>query len=95
VSACGAQLHEPYLMQPEGAWSEDGTAWYAREHFPTRSKARTEFANFTGIPWIEVRVLARFSRHAPDDPAAGEYDGEYWVECDADAPGAFPVWRCE
>lgn len=82
-------------MDTTGAWSEDGTAWIPRSAFPTRGKARQFFASETGIPWIEVRVLARFARFAPEHPSASYYDGEYWEECKSDAPGAFPVWRVE
>ena len=85
-------VHE---MDRIGAWSsEDGTAWLPRSHY-TRSQARSFYAEWCGAPWIEVAVLARYARHAPDDLGAAEFDGEFWVECGREAPGAFPVWRCE
>jgi hypothetical protein len=82
-------------MEREGAWSEDGQAWFAREHYPKRSQAMSYFSKFTDIPYVEVSCYSRHARHAPDDPAAAMYDGAYWVECAKDEPGAFPVWRCE
>lgn len=85
----------PRLMPPEGAWNDQGIAWYAREHFPKRSQAMTEYASFCGISYIEVHCYARFAVYDPTAPGASEYDGEFWVECDKDRPGAFPVWRCE
>lgn len=86
-----ATVHE---MDEMGAQDEMGVVWLPRSRY-TRTQARTWFANWTGMPWIEARIVSRFMVHAPDDPGAGEYDGEYWVECSRDHPGAFPVWRCE
>ena len=84
-----------HLMEREGAWSDDGQAWVAKEHYPTRSAAMTWFSKFTDIPYIEVSCLSRHAVYAPDHPEAAYYDGDFWVECSADTPGAFPVWRCE
>lgn len=85
-----------YEMDEMGAHSDDGTVWLPRSRF-TRTEARShyiaQFAN--SCLWIEPRVLSRFMRHAPDADVADEFSGEFWVECDRDAPGAFPVWRCE
>ncbi len=80
-----------------GAWSgEDGTAWLPRAYYPTREAARTFYSSFTGAPWIEVSVLSRWARHAPEsDDRAPEFEGEWWQECERNAPGAFQVWRCE
>jgi hypothetical protein len=86
-----AEIHE---MDAMGAWRDDGTAWLPRSRY-TRAQARTFYARECGAPWIEVSVLARFMRHAPDEPEAREYDGDFWRECKPDVPGAFPVWRCE
>ena len=90
-----ATLSSPNVMPPEGAWSEDGEAWFAKQHYPKRSQAMSYFSSFTGIPYIEVSCYSRHAAYAPDHPAAAAYDGEYWVECAKDHPGAFPVWRCE
>lgn len=81
-------------MGSEGAWSEQGEAWFPRSRL-SRSQARTVFTSMTGAHWIEVRVLARYARWAPELHEAQEYEGSYWVECGRDEPGAFPVWYCE
>lgn len=86
-------LHE---MDEMGAHSDvDGCAWYPKSKFPSRGKAREMFSDFCGELFIDVRISSRFMRWAPELDPGGEYGGEYWVECDKDAPGAFPVWRCE
>ena len=86
----------PDMPDAMGAWSgDDGTAWLPRHYYPTREAARTFYSEFTGTPWIEVSVPSRFARHAPEHERAAEFDGDYWVECDKDEPGAFRVWRCE
>jgi hypothetical protein len=92
-----ATTEAPHLMDRMGAWSDNGTAWFAREHYPTRADVRRFYISEfdPAIPYIELRVLARYARHAPDDPAAPEFDGEFWVQCQKDEPGAFPVWRVE
>ena len=82
--------HEPDAM---GAHAEDGTVWLPRSRY-SRSQARTWFSDFAGVRWIDVSVLARWMVHAPDDPCAAEYGGEYWCECSRETPGAFRVWRC-
>lgn len=88
--------YPPIKLTPDdGAWSDNGVCWVAVEHYPKRSEARTFFSKFTGCDWIEVRVLKRYARYAPYDLGASEFDGEFWIECDADHPCAFPVWRCE
>jgi len=88
-----AEIHMPDAM---GAWNEcDGTAWLPRAYYPTRGKARAFYAWNVGCAFTEISVLARYARHAPEDPAASEFDGEYWVECRDDESGAFPVWRVE
>jgi hypothetical protein len=77
----------------DGCWNEDGEAWYPRSHY-TRSQARTAYANMTGAEWVEIHVLARYMRWAPDDIYSTQYDGDYWVMCDKDHPDAFAVWYC-
>lgn len=85
-------VHE---MDRMGAWSDDdGTAWLPRSIY-TRTQARTFYSELCGAPWIGVSVLARHARHAPEHPDAAAFDGEFWVECSKDEPGAFAVWRCE
>lgn len=84
-------VHE---MDEMGAHGDDGEVWLPRSRY-TREQARTWMTEYTGERWIDHRVLARHMRHCPEHPAAGEFDGEYWTECEKDAPGAFPVWRCE
>jgi hypothetical protein len=78
-----------------GAWNEDGTAWLPRDHYPTRGKARAFYSSHTGASFTELSVIARYARHAPDEPGAEEFDGEYCFECARDELGAFPVWRVE
>lgn len=88
-------LHEPDRM---GVWRENGeTIWLPRSLYPTRASARTFCLSEADWPcaWIEVRVLARWMRHAPERDEWNEYGGEYWIECGRDEPGAFRVWRCE
>jgi hypothetical protein len=96
-AALAATTEAPHLMDRMGAWSDNGTAWFAREHYPTRADVRRFYISEfdPAIPYIELSVLARYARHAPDDPAAPEFDGEFWVQCQKDEPGAFPVWRVE
>ena len=84
-----------YEMTAEGAWNDDSVCWLSRRLYPTREAARSFYADWCGVRWIEVKVHARHCRHDPDNPLAPEFDGEYWAECDKDEPGAFPVWRCE
>ena len=72
-----------------GAQSAIGDEWWVpRQFHSTREKARTFFAEQSGEPWVEIRVLSEFMRH--DENAADEFS-EY-VVCGKDAPGAFPVW---
>ena len=83
------ETREPDLM---GFGYDDGTVWYPRSAYPTRSAARTAYANWTGAAWIEISVLSRWARYAPElapEPC------DWWVECPRDTPGAFEVWRCE
>ncbi len=85
-----SEIHTPDAM---GAWNDDGTAWLPRRYYATRNEARSAYARITGCDYIETEARARSCRHAPDDPAAEEFNGEYWVECTRGEPGAFPVWR--
>lgn len=91
---CPAHPRNPHEPDSMGAWSEEGIAWLPRSKY-SRTQARTMYADHCGVPWIDVRVLARWSRWDPENPLAGEYDGEFWVECKKDDPGAFQTWRCE
>lgn len=84
------ETHEPDEM---GAWSDEGVAWVPRSIYPTREAARTWYAREIGEPWIDARVYARYARHDPESEYAES--PEWWTECSADEPGAFPVWRCE
>lgn len=85
-------IHE---MDENGAWNDDSTCWLPRSIYSTREAARKWYSEFTGVPRIEISVLSRWVRHAPEHLRASEFDGEYWAECKADDPGAFRVWRCE
>lgn len=88
---------QPHEMDALGVHSDaDGVIWLPRSLY-TREQARTFIiSEFNpGCRWIEIRVRARWMRYAPDDPRAIAYDSDFWCECQADAPGAFQVWRCE
>ena len=84
----------PHEMDEMGAHSDDGVTWLPRSRY-TRSQARTWCASEWSEPWIAVRILSRYMVYAPDHQDAAEYDGDYWLECSSDTPGAFRVWRCE
>jgi hypothetical protein len=84
-----------HLMPREGAWGEDGTAWFADEHYPTARKAREAYASVCGVRYGEVEAEQVYVRHAPEHPSASEFDGEYWAQCDPGEPGAFLGWRVE
>ena len=85
-------IHMPDAM---GAWNDDGTAWIPRKFYATRNQARFFYATFVGCDYVEVEARARYARHAPDEPGAEEFGGEFWVECSKDELAAFPVWRVE
>lgn len=66
--------------------------WYPRQKF-TRAQAQSRFQrdlqNATWpTDWRTIRVVARYLRQDPSDP-------EGYIECQPQAPGATPVWRCE
>lgn len=88
----GAEVHLPDAMS---AWDGDGTCWLAVAHYSTRGKARAFYAAECGCDFTDVRVRARHARYAPESEANYDALTEFWAECEPDAPGAFPVWRCE
>jgi len=88
-------MTESYMPDAMGAWNADGTAWLPRRFYATRNEARSAYAAIVGCDYFETEARARWCRHAPADPAAAEFDGDYVVECERDEPGAFPVWRIE
>ncbi len=73
-----------------GFGHDDGPVWLPRSRYPRQQDARKWYADWTGLPWIEVSVLARWAVHTPQP-----HEPEWWSECPADTPGAFRVWRCE
>jgi hypothetical protein len=82
--SCDAVYHDSDLL-----------CWLPRARY-TRTEARARFWRETNsatwdVAWTNIRVVARYVRLADDrHPDEGHY-----VQCDAGAPGATPVWRCE
>lgn len=85
---CPAKV--PYEPDEMGFGWEDAQVWLPRSRYSKQSDARKFYAEHTGVPYVEIRVLARWAVHDPRP-----YEPEWWVECPKGTPGAFPVWRCE
>lgn len=87
--ARSAATVEPRLPDDMGIHSDDGTIWLAAAHYPKRHDARRWYMDFAGAHFLDVSVTVAWMRYEPLD---GE---DYWVGCQADAPGAFKVWQLE
>jgi hypothetical protein len=73
----------------------DSVLSFAKAHW-TRGQALAYHANFTGVPFIDLRATTEYMRLVPEDEyeelGLGKAYDEWWWKCLPEVEGAFPFW---